>query len=215
MASDQTPGIAIVPSTDRLQRDAILQSMLSHLSEYEGKYEPVDIPELKKSVVKKVLDAADDKQPDVFNERAQLQGFLKAFQGTHAFAAQFKILDKATQEQIQAFQAKALEFQDTTPWVETDKRGGFKLPEMNPNVSQILNTAVTSADAPSWVGKFFLDTFAKLTRPLVLFFLKVRMNKAASNLESNQIRKYIGAPKIVEDEKNLKEMAVRRHLFRA
>ena len=102
MASDQIPGITVVPSTDCLQRDAILQSMLSHLSQYEGKYERIDIQELKQSVVKKVIDAADDKQPDIFNERAQLQGFLKAFQDTRAFKTQFNILDKATQEQILA-----------------------------------------------------------------------------------------------------------------
>ena len=216
MASDRAQGIAVVPSADHLERDAILQSMLSHLSEFEGKYEPVNIQELKNSVVKKVLDAADDSQPDVvFDERAQLQGFLKAFQDTHAFKAQFKILDKATQEQIQAFLKKPEDFQDTDPWKATKERGGFKLPVPNPDVSQILNTGATSADAPGGIGKFFLNAFTKIVRPIILCSLNLRMSKAAKELERNQSRKYIGGPKIVEDEKSHKEMAVCRHLFQA
>ena len=183
--------------------------MLSHLSEYDGKHEPVDVSELKTSVVEKVLDAADKTQPNTtFNAQTQLQGFLKAFQDTRAFAAQFAILDERTQEQIRAFQAKPLEFQDTTAWKETDERGGFRLPVPNPDTSQILGTPTTSAGGPSWIGKFFLNTFTSLLRPLVLFSLKVNMNRAARKLDSTQTRRYIRGPVIFEDEKNLSQMAV-------
>ena len=87
------------------------------------------------------------------------------------------------------------------------------MPGNNPDVSQILNTGAIPADGPNRIGKFLLNVFTKIARPLVLCALRVRLNEAAQKLESNQTRRYIGGPKTVEDEEDLKEMTVCRHLF--
>ena len=206
MATSQTPGVAAVPSTDHLQRDEILKSMLAFLPDHDRKFDTVDLKELKSSVLQRVLDAADESKPDVnFSAGDQLRGFLKAFQGTKAYEKQFNVLDARTQDQIRAFGDVPDKWRETPIWQDT-KENGFRMPETNPEVAQPLGAS--SVSHPNFITKFILRTFMKLVRRFVLLSLKFRMRRAARKLEDAEAKKYIGGPKIYEDEKNKDEISV-------
>lgn len=78
----------MVPPATNLARDAILQSMLDHVSEYAKKYLLVKIDILKGLVIKEVIDAPKNKSR--FDPNVQLRGFLKTFEDTPAFKSQFE-----------------------------------------------------------------------------------------------------------------------------
>ena len=123
----------MVPPATNLARDAILQSMLDHVLEYDKKYPLVQIDVLKDLVIKEVIDAPKNKSR--FDPNVQLRGFLKTFEDTPAFKSQFDILDDATKGQIRAFKD---EKNNGADWKETISNG-FRFPDINPKVGKILN----------------------------------------------------------------------------
>lgn len=101
-----------VPEVDNLQRDAILISMLEHISDYERTDPLVNVEALKNSVIKKMIDAPYRDRPVYFSQETQLRGFLQAFESTFEYSSQFKILDERTQAQINTFKDKSETWKD-------------------------------------------------------------------------------------------------------
>ncbi|KAL8792039.1 MAG: hypothetical protein Q9195_005380 [Heterodermia aff. obscurata] len=194
----------IEPDTGVLQRDAILESMLDHISDYEKKYPLVDIQELKDSVISKVV--AAPKSNDVnFSQEVQLRGFLRAFEKTSAYHSQFNILDSRTQQQIDTFKERSEDWRKEPIWEDTKKKG-FLLPETNAEVSKVLPTSPARRSISGSVKRFFSRAFVNVAQPLVLLLLKLRMARAARRLENQAAKKYARGPVIYEDEKGTKPM---------
>ena len=189
-------GTSIVPAVENLARDEILKSMLDHVSEYESKYPTVKINVLKESVLKKVIDTT-------FDPAVQLRGFLKTFEDTPAFKAEFNILDNATKEQINAFKAGG-------NWKKSIENG-FRFPDVNPNVANILTEQSSSPSPFIRIRDFFLRGFVDVARPLVRLLMALQLNRATATLKAAQATKYAGGPKIYEDDLQKKTMDVRFH----
>lgn len=182
-----------VPEVRDLARDAILKSMLENISGYNTKYPRVNIDVLKQAVLEKVVDAPNPQKPDVeFDPEIQLRGFLRAFASTPAYSAKVNVLDDKTKEQIRAFK-------DGDKWQETVK-DGFRLPEINPAVSQTLGTTSNSPSLPTQVKNCVLSSLAFIIKPLSLLFIKLKMGLEVEILARAQATRYAGGPKVYEDE---------------
>ena len=190
----------VPPSTD-LARDAILQSMLDHISEYENKYPLVKIDALKASVLKKVIDAPQTDNDTEFDPEVQLRGFLQTFEDTPTFKAEFNILDDATKEQISAFK-------DSTDWKKTIEHG-FRFPDINPDVTKILSGQSSSPSLFVKIRDLFLRGFVDIARPLVRLLMSLQFERATRRLKEAQVTVYAGGPKIYEDDLQEKVMDVR------
>ena len=199
-----------LPDASNLQRDAILESMLEHISEFQPKYTSVDIQALKTSVLTRVIDAPDPSKKDVeFSQEVQLRGFLKTFENTPAYSSQFKILDSRTKAQIKAFKDKPNAWKDEPIWKDT-KEKGFKLPELDPVVSEVLATSSPPKNPAGSVKRCFSRAFVKVARPLVMLFINLKMLKSARSIENKRAEQYAKGPKIYEyeDEKATPPMHV-------
>lgn len=198
-----------VPDVGNLQRDAILVSMLQHISDYERKDPLVNVEALKNSVIKKVINAPYPDRPGHFSQETQLRGFLQAFESTFEYSSQFKILDERTQAQIKTFKDKSETWKDERIWQDTHEKGFF-LPEANPDVSQVLATAVNTPASRNGIKRFFSRAFVSIARPLVLLSLKFQSWEAAKKLESTQARNFGRGPRIYEyeDHKHAEPMTV-------
>ena len=193
-----------VPEARDLARDAILKSMLENLSGYNTKYPRVNIDVLKQAVLEKVVNAPNPQKPDVeFDPEIQLRGFLRAFASTPAYSAKFNVLDDKTKEQIRTFK-------DGDNWQETVKTG-FRLPEINPAVSQALDTSTDSPSFPTQVKDCVLGSLAFIIKPLSLLLIKLKMGLDVEILARAQATRYAGGPKVYEDEDtaNAKPIEVR------
>ena len=188
-----------MPDVSNLQRDAILQSILDHISDYQLKDPLVKVETLKSSVISKVIDAPNPAKPEIrFDQEEQLRGFLKAFESTSEYSSQFKILDERTQEQIKTFKNKPKTWRDEPIWQDTHRKG-FRLPNVNPE-AHVLAKPTSSQTSRGGIKKFLLGAFVKVTRPLVQLFVKFRFWEAAKKLETTQARRYAHGPRIVEHE---------------
>lgn len=188
-----------VPGVNRLERDAILRSMLHNISDYHKKEPSVKVDVLKEAVLQKVIDAPDPNKPDVtFDPEVQLRGFLQAFAETPAFSTKIKVLDDVTQAQIHAFR-------DNKNWKKTVE-GGFKLPDYNPAVSQALTPSTSAASCPSQVMNAVLGCLSGVLKPIALLFLKCKMGFAAEMLQD--ATKYAGGPIIYENEDKAKPKTI-------
>ena len=191
----------MVPPAENLARDAILKSMLDHVSEYEKKYPTLKFDIFKESVLKKVIDAPRKDNDTPFNPEVQLRGFLLTFEDTLAFKSEFNILDDLTKKQISAFK-------DGTDWKNTIKNG-FRFPDINPNVANILTEKSSSPSLFIRVRDFFLRGFVDVARPVVRLLMTLQFERATARLKAAQATKYVGGPKIYEDESQKKVMDVR------
>lgn len=183
--------IPVVPPASHLARDTILKSMLEHVSKYEKKFPLVKIDVLKDSVLQKVIDAPEKDNNTKFDPEVQLRGFLQAFEDTLAFKAEFNILDDATRNQINAFK-------DNTHWEKTVE-GGFRFPDINPNVSNILTALPSSPSLFIRLRDFFLRCFIHVARPVVRLLMRFQVGRATKKLKEAQATVYAGGPKIYED----------------
>lgn len=182
---------------DNLQRDAILESMLRRISHYQQKDTSVKVETLKESVIKPVLKAPIPDNDVEFNQEKQLRGFLRAFESTLAYSSQFKILDERTQAQIKTFKNEPNTWKDEWIWQDTEKKG-FRLPDINPEVSHILATAASAPTSRSPIKKLLFGALEKVVGPLTLLFVKLGLRKAAEELEKLEAKKYAGGPCIYE-----------------
>lgn len=198
-----------MPDVDNLQRDAILESMLEHISDYRRKDTSVKVETLKQSVLKPVLNAPIPDNGVYFNQEKQLRGFLRAFENTLAYSSEFKILDERTQAQIETFKDEPDTWKDKRIWQDTEKKG-FRLPDINPEVSHVLATAASAPTSQSGIKRLLFSAFVKVARPLALLFVKLRLRKAAKKLEKQEASKYAHGPCIYEhkDVKHSKPMTV-------
>ena len=194
-------GTPLVPPAKELARDAILQSMLDHVSEYEKKYPIIKFDILKDSVLKKVIDAPRKDNDTTFDPEVQLRGFLQSFEDTPAFKSQFNILDDVTKKQINAFKTG-------TGWKKSIENG-FRFPDINPNSANILTDQSSSPSPFIRVRDFFLRGFVDVARPLVRLLMRLQFEKATARLKAAQATKYAGGPKIYEDDSKKKLMDVR------
>ena len=191
----------MVPPATSLARDAILQSMLDHVSEYENKYPTINFDVLKRSVLKKVIDAPRNDNDTEFNPEVQLRGFLQTFEDTPAFKAEFTILDDVTKKQISAFK-------DNTEWKKSIENG-FRLPDINPNVAKILTGQSSPPSLFIRVRDFFLRGFVHVARPVVRVLMTLQFDRATTRLKEAQATKYAGGPRIYEDDSQKKAVDVR------
>lgn len=197
-------GTPLVPPAKELARDAILQSMLDHVSEYANKYPTINLDILKDSVLKKVIDAPRKDNDTTFDPEVQLRGFLQSFEDTPAFKSQFNILDDVTKKQINAFKAG-------TDWKKSIENG-FRFPALNPNAANILTKQSSSPSAFVRVRDFFLRGFVDVARPVVRLLMALQFEKATAKLKAAQATKFAGGPKIYEDDSQKKVMDVRESL---
>lgn len=190
-----------VPGVEKLERDAILRSMLHNISDYHKKGPSVKVDVLKEFVLQKVIDAPNPNKPDVtFDPEVQLRGFLQAFAETTAFSTKIKVLDDVTQAQIRAFR-------DNKNWKKTVE-GGFRLPDYNPAVSQTLTVSTSPPSCPTQVMSSVLGCLSGVLKPIALLFLKFKMGFAAEMLAKQDATKYAGGPKIYEDADKAKQKPI-------
>ena len=194
-------GTPLVPPAKELARDAILQSMLDHVSEYANKYPVINFKILKEDVLEKVIDAPRKDNDTTFNPEVQLRGFLQSFDDTPTFKSQFNILDDVTKKQINAFKAG-------TGWKKSIENG-FRFPDINPNAANILTEQSSSPSPFIRVRDFFLRGFVDVARPVVRLLMVLQFEKATATLKAAQATKYAGGPKIYEDDSQKKLMDVR------
>lgn len=183
----------LVPSAENLARDAILKSMLDHVSEYEKKYPNVHFDVFKQDVLKEVIDAT-------FDPNVQLRGLLRTFADTPAFQSEFNILDDLTKKQIS-------DFKDGTD-LKNIIKNGFQSPHINPNVANVLTGSSSSPSLFIRVRDLFLRGFVVVARPAVRLLMTLKFERATARLKAAQATKYAGGPKIYEDDSQKKVMDV-------
>ena len=198
----------VVPPTSNLARDAILQSMFDHVSEYHKKYPLIKIDVLKEKVLRQVIDAPKSDNNIEFNPEVQLRGFLEAFEDTPAFKAQFDILDDATKGQISAFKKDG----NDDNWQNTIKNG-FRFPNINPEVAKVLTGRSSSPSLFVKIRDLLLRGLVDVARPVVRLLVRLQMGRATTRLKAAQATKYAGGPRIYEDDSQEKVMDVRCALF--
>ena len=194
-------GTPLVPPAKELARDAILQSMLDHVSEYRKKYPIIKFDILKESVLKKVIDAPRKDNDTTFDPEVQLRGFLQSFEDTPAFKSEFNILDDVTKKQINAFKAG-------TDWKKSIENG-FRFPDINPKAANILTEQSSSPSLFIRARDILLRGFVDVARPVVRLLMALQFEKATAKLKAAQATKYAGGPKIYEDDSQKKVMDVR------
>jgi hypothetical protein len=207
MAYPSLSGNPVVPEATKLQRDAILESMLEHISEYQRADKLVDIGTLKEYVIQKVVDAPKDDNDVRFDEETQLRGFLVAFARTVEYSSQFKLLDERTQEQIETFKDKPATWKHEKIWKDTERKG-FQLPLANDKSSRPLAALVSEQITPGRFKTLLRGLFVKAARPLVLLLLKVKLAAAARKLEKKQASLYSSRLTIYEDSEESQPMTV-------
>ena len=193
-------GTKLVPPTEELARDQILQSMLDHVSEYKRKYPIIKFDILKESVLQKVIDAPRKDNDTTFDPEVQLRGFLQSFEDTPAFKSEFDILDDVTKKQINVFKSG-------TDWKKSIENG-FRFPDINPKAANILTEQSGSPSLFIRARDFFLRGFVDVARPVVRLLMKLQFDKATATLKAAQATKYAGGPKIYEDDSQKKVMDV-------
>lgn len=183
----------LVPSAENLARDAILKSMLHHISEYEKKYPTVHFDVFKQDVLEEVIGAT-------FDPKVQLRGFLRTFADTPAFQSGFNILDDLTKKQIS-------DFKDGTD-LKSIIKNGFHSPDINPNVVNVLTGKSSSPSLFIRVRDSVLRGFVFVARPVVRLLMTLKFERATAKLKAAQATKYAGGPKIYEDDSKTKLMDV-------